>query len=139
MDVAVHDSTGRELVVALFSVEALLDATVVFLALRIIFSVLKTYALFLVGRLLPVVAVIGIEMSFVKGKLRKENRMAGELVVIVQQTFRRAVNHKEYVQVGRVVGKRYGLWISGPKVVGSRRESVWHGGIAACGPIERCR
>ena len=62
MLVSIHHGASRELVVVLFTVEAFLDATVVFLTLDIALTVLKEDAAARLGRLFPVVAVVGVEV-----------------------------------------------------------------------------
>ena len=60
--VTVDNGTCRELIIVLFTIQRLLDAAIVFLAFFITLSVFKEDS-FLV--FLPVVTVVGIEMSFV--------------------------------------------------------------------------
>ena len=101
--VPVHHGAGGELIVVLLPVQAFLYAAVVFLALLVSFAILKEYALG-VGRLFPIVAVVGVEVSLIEGELGQEHGIARKLVVVAQQGRGRTVHHEEHVKVRCVMG-----------------------------------
>ena len=74
IDVAVDGSTCRELIVVLLAVQALLGSAIVLLALLIHLAILENHRSVLV--FLPIVAVVGIQMAFVKTELRHQNGVA---------------------------------------------------------------
>ena len=137
VEIAVDDGASRELVVVLLAVEALLDATVVFLALGVALAVLEEDAAVGVVGFLPVVAVVSVEVTLVEGELRQQHRVAGELVVVVEQLYGTLVHHDKHVHVRCVVADRHLALARLAEVVGALLEGVAHHGVAACRPIER--
>ena len=101
--VAVDDSPGGELVVLLLAIQRLLDAAVVLLAFLVTLAVLEEDARRV---LLPIVAVVGIEVAFVKAELGQQDGVPRQLVIVVQQVYGTFVHQDEEVQVVRLVAQR---------------------------------
>ena len=97
IDVAVDGSTCRELIVVLLAVQALLCSAIVLLALLIHLAVLKHHRSVLV--LLPIVAVVGIQVAFVESELRHEHWVASELIKVVEQLHGSLVEHYKHVEI----------------------------------------
>ena len=137
--IAVDDGAGRERVAAgLLAVERLADAAVVLLALDVAFAVLEEDA-FAVGALLPIVAVVGVEVAFIEAELGQQDRVARQLVVVVEQLDRRVVDHDEEVEVVCVVAEFHLAGLLGAEVVDAFLERVPHDAVAARRPVERRR
>ena len=135
--VAVDGGTRRELVVVLLAVKALLRASVVLLALLVHLAVLKHHSAVLV--LLPVVAVVGVEMTLVESELRHKYWMARKLIEVVEQLHGRLVEHDEHVEIILRVLQAHLARLVVSKVVASRTERVPHHAISARAPVERSR
>ena len=97
VDVAVDGCTCRELIVVLLAVQALLGSAIVLLALLIHLAVLENHCSVLV--FLPIVAVVGIQMTFVKTELRHQNGVACELIEVVEQLYGSLVKHYKHVEI----------------------------------------
>ena len=97
VDVAVDGCTCRELIVVLLAVQALLGSAIVLLALLIHLAVLENHCSVLV--FLPIVAVVGIQMAFVKTELRHQNGVASELIEVVEQLYGSLVKHYKHVEI----------------------------------------
>ena len=67
--ITVDNGTSRELIVLLFAIETFLDTAIVLLTFYISLAVFKKDSLAVFGCLLPIVAVVGIEVAFIESKL----------------------------------------------------------------------
>ena len=134
-EIAVDGGAGRELVVLLFAVEALLDASVVLLALVVALAVLVEHEA--VFGLLPVVAVVGVEVAFVETELGQEHGVARELIEVVEQCHGFAVDHDEGVEVVLLMRENDLAALGGAEVVAAGLEGVPHHAVALGAPIER--
>ena len=133
-EIAVDGGAGGELIVVLLAVEAFLDAAVVLLALVVAFAVLVEHeAVF--GRR-PIVAVVGVEVSFVEAKLRQQHGMARELVEVVEQLHGTVVHHKEHIEVALGVLQFHLARLRLTEVVSARLKRVPHQAVARRGPVE---
>ena len=108
-EIAVDGGAGGELIVVLLAVEAFLDAAVVLLALVVAFAVLVEHET-IFGRC-PIVAVVGVEVSFVEAKLRQQHGMSGELVEVVEQVHGAVVDHEEHIEVTLGVLQFHLAWL----------------------------
>ncbi len=139
LEVAVYHGTGRKLVVVVLAIEAFLDAAIVFLTLGIILAIFKGNAILGLVGLFPEVAVVGIEVTFVEGKLRQQHRTARELVIVVEQFYRCGIYHHKKVEVCGLVREFHHALVGSAKVVGTGGEGVGHEGVATRRPIIRGR
>ena len=131
--VAVDHRPCREGVVVLLAVERLLDALDALLALHVSLPVLKEDALHV---LLPVVAVVGVEMALVEAKLREQHGMARQLIEVIQQPYKVIVDHEKEIEVVGLVGDAHPVGLSSAKVVSPLGKRVPHHAIARRGPVE---
>ena len=136
VDVAVDGCTCRELIVVLLAVKALLGSTVVLLAFLIHFAILKHHRSVLV--FLPIVAVVGIQMAFVKTELRHQNGVARELIEVVEQLNGSLVKHYKHVEIVLRVLQTYFARSVVTEVVASWTERIPHHSVATGAPVERC-
>ena len=135
--ISVNDGACRELIAArLFAVERLAYAAVVLLAFLVTLAVLEEDAVF---ALFPVVAVVGVEMSFVETEQRQQYGPACQLIVLVEQRHRSVGHPEEQVQVVRLVLQCNDVAGFCSEIVLARFERVEHHAIAGSGPVERCR
>ena len=133
-EIAVDGGAGGELIVVLLAVEAFLDAAVVLLALVVAFAVLVEHEA--VSGRRPIVAVVGVEVSFVEAKLRQQHGMARELVEVVEQLHGTVVHHKEHIEVSLGVLQFHLARLRLTEVVSARLERVPHQAVARRGPVE---
>ena len=136
INVAVDGGTCRELIIVLLAIKALLHTAVILLALVVALAVLVEHEA-VVG-LLPVVAVVSIEVTFVKTKLGQQHRVTSELVKVVEQVNRLFVHHNKGVEVVLLMRQNNLTLLGGTKVVAARLKGVPHHTIATRAPIERC-
>ena len=132
--IAVDDGTGREGVVVFLAVQRFLDAPVVFLAFLIAFPVFHEDGAGAV--FFPVVAVVGIEVPFVKGEFRQKDGLPGKLVKAVKQFCCRVAGYDEKVQIILVVREHGFALLCCPEIVDSRAEGVPEYAVAGGGPIK---
>ena len=138
LDVAVDGSTGGELVVVQFAVEALADAAVVFLAFVVGLAVFKLHEALAVLGFCPVVAVVGVEMAFVKSEFGEQHRVSGELIEVVEQCRGLRIDHEEEVDVFVEVIEFHLALLCRAEVVVAGLEGVPHHAVARRRPVERC-
>ncbi len=139
VQIAVNGCAGTELVVVLLAVEALLDAAVVLLALVVLLAVLIGHESVLACfGLLPVVAVVGVQMAFVETELGQQHGVAGQLVEVVEQGHSAVIHHHEEVQILRLMAQSGFSGFRLAEVVGAGCKRVPHDAIAACAPVEWC-
>ena len=131
--VAVYYCTGRELIVLFLAVQRFLDATVVFLAFLVTFAVLEADARCI---LFPIVAVVGVQVSFIETELRQQDRMAGQLVIVVQQVNWAFVYQDEEVQIVCLVAQCYEALLFSAEVIFALGKGVPQDTISCRGPIE---
>ena len=135
VEVAIDGGPGGELVVIVFPVEAFACAAVILLALVVALAVLVEHeAVF--GRR-PVVAVVGVEVSFVETEFRQQHGVSRQLVEVAEQVGRRFVYHEEYVEVVLVVAEYDTSVFRCAEVVASRTECMPQQAVAGGRPIER--
>ena len=132
--IAVDHGTCREGIVARqLAVERFADSAVVLLALLVPLSVLEEDSVLI---LLPVVAVVGVQVSFVEPELGNQHGIPGQLIEVVEQPDGRGVDHHEEVEIARVVRQRDLSGLRGPEVVKPRREGVPHDAVSGRRPVE---
>ena len=83
--ITVDNGTRRELIVLLFAIEAFLDTAIVLLTFYISLAVFEEDSLAFFGCLLPIVAVVGIEVTLIESKLWQQDRVTGQLIIILKQ------------------------------------------------------
>ena len=132
--VAVYHGARGELVVVLLAVQRLLDAAVVALALLVALAVLKRDAVLV---LLPEVTVVGVQVSLVEAELRKQHRMARQLIEVVQQRHRAVVHRHEGIQVIGLMEQLHHALLLAAEVINTPLEGVPQDAVAVRGPIVR--
>ena len=95
--ITIDDSPRRELIIIALAIEALTNASVIFLAFDIPLSVFHQNALCRVIRRFPEVAIISIEVPFVESKFGKKHGTPCELVIIGEQRRRIVVDEDKDV------------------------------------------
>ena len=135
--VTVNHRTCRELVVVLLAVQCLLCTAVVLLALAVTLAVLKEHTV-AVGALLPVVAVVCVQVSFVESELGDKYGVTCKLVKVVEQRDAVVAYHKEYVDVVGLVAQSHCVCLCRAEVVCTLLECMPHKTVAVCRPEERC-
>ena len=77
-------------------------------------------------------------MPLIEGKLGQKHRVAGKLIVGVQQSYRIPGYHYEYIHVIRIVGQGHGTFLSGSEIVCSWSKCMPHDAVSAGRPVIRC-
>ena len=132
--IAVYHGAGRELVVVLLTIERLLDAAIVLLALLVALAILEEHAV-AVGALGPVVAVVGIEVTLVETELGQQHGITGELVEVVEQGYGTLIDHHEEVHVVAVVRHGHQAVALRVEVILTGLEGIPHHAVATGRPV----
>ena len=93
----------------------------------------------IVFSLSPIVAVIGIEVTFIETKLRQQHRITGQLIETAQQSFWTFCYHKENIEILLCVAQFHKISLCVAEIVKTRLEGVPHHAVAFGAPIERSR
>ncbi len=112
-----------------------MDATVVLLAFGVVFTVFEKYALAL-GIFFPVVAVVGVEVTFIEAEFGQENGVTGELIIVVQEGDGTIVYHDKEIKIVRVVAETHLSGLFGAEVVRALFERIPKDTVTACRPVE---
>ena len=135
--VAVYSRTGGELIATAVAIEGLARAAVVLLALVVAPSVLVEHES-AVG-LLPVVAVVGVEVSLVEPELGQQHGVASELIVRLQEAHGGLPHHHEHVEMVVGVRQAHTAGALRAEVVTPGAERIPQYAVAHGAPVERRR
>ena len=91
--ISIDNGTSRELIVLLFAIKAFLDTAIVLLTFYISLAVFKKDSLAFFGCLLPIVAVVGIEVALIESKLWQQDGVTGQLIIILKQRNWGCIDH----------------------------------------------
>ena len=131
--VTVDHGAGGKLVVVQLSVQGFPDSPVVLLAFLVSLAVFKQDAFFI---FLPVVPVVGIQMTLVEGEFGQQHGISRQLVKLSQQVDRSVVNHEEDIQIVFIMAEIDGAFFFGAKVILPLLERMPQKAVAVRGPVE---
>ena len=113
-----------------FAIERFAHAAIILLAFIVCLAVfIRHEALFALLGGSPVVAVVGVEVSFIETELRHEDGVARQLVEIVEELSGLLIEEEEDIEVALVVRESHRSRLFCAEIIAARLERVPHDAI----------